>query len=441
MKLVVTILAGCVLGAAIAGIVVHTQGEKSRRALRKSLETETDRLLADQDKGHKDILARLRENLMKQGVPGAKVEKVFQEGQLTVPVSNVKLPEPGAIMVELIELGDRQGRSRTEMMRQLIRNVEYLVDHGDMALPEIRKFLERQEEVDYGHNISGDWRSGRMYTDFLVPPSLRMALFNAARRIGTEEAVQILAKEVETTPRAAELAYLATALEELAPTQHKGSLLAAAHDLLGQPPREGSEQSRLDRNERNWLFGILRRYKDETYASKAEEQLVVRRKDDKGNERVYLDRTVMGYLNEVLGERAMPMLARIYNDPNVPGDAKGDIRRAAASNVGRSTDADNIVRARFTEGLTMLAKTDDRRSIGRGNELVNYYLQSLTSSRNADESNINSRRKFLASLRGSTEDAKVQAKMDKVDQRLQDMLDPEKRKKLGRFSLDDRNRR
>ena len=220
MKLVVTILAGCVLGAAIAGIVVHTQGEKSRRALRKSLEPETDRLLADQDKGHKDILARLRENLMKQGVPGAKVEKVFQEGQLTVPVSNVKLPEPGAIMVELIELGDRQGRSRTEMMRQLIRNVEYLVDHGDMALPEIRKFLERQEEVDYGHNISGDWRSGRMYTDFLVPPSLRMALFNAARRIGTEEAVQILAKEVETTPRAAELAYLASALEDLAPTQH-----------------------------------------------------------------------------------------------------------------------------------------------------------------------------------------------------------------------------
>ena len=89
----------------------------------------------------------------------------------------------------------------------------------------------------------------------------------------------------------------------------------------------------------------------------------------------------------------------------------------------------------------MLAKTDDRRSVGRGNELVNYYLQSLTSSRNADESNINSRRKFLASLRGSTEDTKVQAKMDKVDQRLQDMLDPEKRKKLGRFSLDDRNRR
>ena len=239
-----------------------------------------------------------------------------------------------------------------------------------------------------------------------------------------------------------ELAYLAASLEELAPTRYKVPVLAAAHELLDLPPSEGdNQQSRLDKGQRTWLFGILRKYKDETYASKAEEQLIVKKTDEKGNERVYLDRTVMGYLTEVLGERAMPMLARIYNDPNVPDNAKGDIRRTAASNVGRSTDADNIVRARFTEGVTMLAKTEDRRAVGRGNELVNYYLHSLTSSRSADESSINSRRKFLSTLRGTTQDAKVLAKMDKVDQRLQDMLDPEKRKKLGRFSLDDRNRR
>ena len=135
----------------------------------------------------------------------------------------------------------------------------------------------------------------------------------------------------------------------------------------------------------------------------------------------------------------MPILAKIYDNPEIPDNVKSDIRRSARDNLGRSTDAENIIRSRFEEGFFLLAKENDRKSRGRGNEIVDYYLTALTSSRNADELTIAYRRNFLSSLRSQTEDSSVHVKMDKVDQRLQDMMDPERAKKLSRFSLSERN--
>ena len=113
--------------------------------------------------------------------------------------------------------------------------------------------------------------------------------------------------------------------------------------------------------------------------------------------------------------------------------------RTASSNVDRSTDAENIIRLCFEEDVFLLAKKDDLKTHGRGNELVDYYLTALTSSRNADESTIACRRNFLSLVRSQTEDSSVHAKMDKADQRLLAMMDPEKAKRLSRFSLSERN--
>ena len=435
----VYVLSGCVLGGTVVGLVVHTNAQKLQRELRRNLDDDGRRILGEQEGRHKQAQNALRRALRAQGLKEPEVKAIVDKVGVQFAVAPARSPH--GIINELIGLRDRNGRGRTEMNRLLIRNVEYLVDHGNAALPAISEYLERQEEIDYGHDISGDSRRGRLNMDFLLPPTLRFALFNAVRRIGTDQAVQVLASELQVTGRAVELTYLTGALEEMAPEQYKDHVLAAAHELLTMPPDlEDGGKSRLDKNQRVYLFAILRKYKDETFVAEAEKQLIVKTKNEKGQTRVSVDGTVMAYINDVLDERAMPILARIYDNPEVPDNAKSDIRRTAVSNLGRSTDAENIIRSRFEEGFFLLTRKDDRKSRGRGNELIDYYLTALTSSRNTDESIIASRRNFLSSLRGRTEDSSVQAKMEKVDRRLQDMMDPEKAKKLPRFSLSERKK-
>ena len=89
----------------------------------------------------------------------------------------------------------------------------------------------------------------------------------------------------------------------------------------------------------------------------------------------------------------------------------------------------------------MMSKTEDKNSVGRGSGLVKYYLTALTSGRGSSKENIDNKRQYLSSLRGQTQNTEVLSMMDKVDKRLVDMLDPEKAKKLDRFTLDNRERR
>jgi hypothetical protein len=84
-----------------------------------------------------------------------------------------------------------------------------------------------------------------------------------------------------------------------------------------------------------------------------------------------------------------------------------------------------------TEGADAKKQKENR---DRGLSNVRYYLGKLGEGRNVTAETIQSRQQYLSTLRVQTQDKEVLVWMDRVNQRLNDMGDPEKAKKLdGRF--------
>jgi len=339
------------------------------------------------------------------------------------------------------------------LVRQVIRQFEELTAMGPKALPAITDFLSKDLDKEFKENTaeitSGNWAQGRMYLDPIFPPSLRIGLLNTVRHIGKREggdktaAENVLKGVLSTTGRALEVAYIANALEDLAKDIHKEAYLVAARELLAEPIREeGREVNFLNRQNRPMLLNLLRRHKDTSFVETAKTQLIRTStyKDREGNEkeRTYIDGSVMGYLTGVLGEKAMPILRGVYDTPELDDRARSSIRQVAASYIGINDDANIIVNRRMTESFSMLVtegtdakKQKQNRDRGMGN--IQYYLRRLADGREVPAETLNSRQQFLSSLRAQTNDKEVLVWMDRTQQRLNDMSDPEKAKKLRGF--------
>src|SRR4051812_45676588 len=98
-------------------------------------------------------------------------------------------------------------------IRIAIAQFESLIDAGTNALPAIREFLMQNQDVAYDSQGLGRSKGSRIQTDFVVPPSLRFGLFDAAKQIGGPDAEKLLGEVLSTTGRAVEVAYLATTLQ------------------------------------------------------------------------------------------------------------------------------------------------------------------------------------------------------------------------------------
>ncbi|MGY8649484.1 MAG: hypothetical protein ACKVKM_01610, partial [Verrucomicrobiia bacterium] len=150
----------------------------------------------------------------------------------------------------------------------------------------------------------------------------------------------------------------------------------------------------------------------------------------------YIDRSVLGYLTGVLGSKSMPILRDVYDHPDLDDRNRSSIRQIAANYMGVSADANIIVNKRMTESFQLLAATGDKARDERSQGLrnVQYYLGRLGEGRNVPAETLQARKQYLSTLRVQTQDKEVLVWMDRVDQRLIDMSDPEKAKKLdGRF--------
>lgn len=323
---------------------------------------------------------------------------------------------------------------------------------GTDALPAIEYFLSQNLDLEYKENtseiVSGNWSEGRIYPDPIFPPSLRIGLLNTVRHIGKRDAAAISAAEhallgvLNKTRRAIEVAYIAQALEDLSPEVHKETYLLATRDLLSLPIlEEGREVSFLDRQNRGMLFNILRQHKDTRFVDQAKTQLVrtgkQRQRDGKEIEVTYIDRSVLGYLTGVLGSKSMPILRDVYDNAELDDRNRSSIRQIAAGYMGTNADADIIVNSRMAESFQMLVtegadakKQKENRDRGLSN--VRYYLGKLGEGRNVTVETIQSRQQYLSTLRVQTQDKEVLVWMDRVNQRLKDMSDPEKAKKLDR---------
>jgi hypothetical protein len=225
---------------------------------------------------------------------------------------------PQEILDELISLDPRETEeTRNQTLRMIIAQFERLTDCGREGLPVIRAFLEQNQDVYYtAGDLSATGERARQpmsafnpaRTDFLVPPSLRLGLLDVLKRVGDAEAEEILAGVLATTGRGVEVAYLARILEDLAPYKYRASAIAAAKELLLNPPPIDSP-NRLDDNARSYLYEVLKMYGDTSYIQEAQARLIT----PEGK----LDRTTLGYLNMMLKEDAVPLIYAAYHDPRM----------------------------------------------------------------------------------------------------------------------------
>jgi hypothetical protein len=226
--------------------------------------------------------------------------------------------------------------------------LESLVDIGPAAIPEIRAFLERMEDVDYGSAESrtsdenrnrnaavAAWQGRpRASLDFDFPPSLRLGLVDVLKRIGGADAEQALADMLSRTGRGVEVAYVARALDEMTPALHRPAAIAAAHELLLDPPVI-ERPNRLDDNSRTYLLNLLASFGDTSFAQHAQEMLI----GSDGR----IDRTVLDYLNGALKEQAMGAIFQAYSDPRITNQwEKASLVGTAFNYVGPNQDANQM---------------------------------------------------------------------------------------------------
>lgn len=256
-----------------------------------------------------------------------------------LPPSSTR-PTPEEIIAKLRLFNTAGGAGQGRALRQAVYWLEELAAAGPAALPAIRTYLAQNEEIDYPWPNQNRRDIGAV-NDFILPPSLRFGLFEVVQRIGSAEAESILAEVLGSTGRGAELAWLARALQEMAPNKYREVALAAAHELLAHP-LNGDSSSPLDRNDRNHLFSVLSLFGDTTYVASAQSQLV--REDGQ------LDREALKYLQQSMGPQSVAVAARAYQDPRLTDPARKEpLVRLALAYVGADAQADAFYQAAVSD--------------------------------------------------------------------------------------------
>jgi hypothetical protein len=247
------------------------------------------------------------------------------------------------------------GELRVPSIRHIIHQLESLADLGPDALPAIREFLSKFEDVDYSEGRDDDkdpmrdmdskGRAGLTATlpgrtiprlDTILPPSLRLGLVQILREMGGDQGEQILAEMLSTSGRGVEIAYVAKALQEMVPNKYRDVAVAAAKDLLANPPSI-DRPNRLDENAKNFLYGVLSMYNDPTFASSAQNLLITT--DGR------VDRTALTYLTGTMKEEAVPALYQAFKDARVTNIwERAALATQIFSYAGASQQANDIFR-------------------------------------------------------------------------------------------------
>lgn len=278
----------------------------------------------------------------------AALEAAWREAQATsahrtvaeaAPTANISparaLPlTPEEIVARLRDF-KRPGTHPSRALRQVIHDLEELITAGPAALPAIRQFLLRNEDLDFDFaaNAGGKGQRGTVPNEFVVPPSLRFALFDVVRQIGGSAADALLGEMLGATGRGVELAWLARVLQERVPDRYRETALTSAREMLARPL--AAPGSPLDRNDRDNLYAVLAMYGDTSYVRTAETQLV---QADGA-----VDRSALKYLQQSLGSQAVPVAARSFDDPRITDPAnKEPFARLALSYVGVDAQANEF---------------------------------------------------------------------------------------------------
>lgn len=219
-------------------------------------------------------------------------------------------------------------------------------------MPAIHDLLAAGDDVDYDTGKGAALKNGKLPLDFVIPPSFRLGLLETVKNIGGVAAESILADAMRTTGRGAEVGYLAGALQEMAPGKYRDASLAAARDLL-KMPLASNPATPLDKQDRDYLYGVLTSLNDPTYASQAQTQLL------QPNGKV--DAAATRYLQQTMGERSLAVAVQAWDNPSIAADGKEPLARLALAYVGVNAAAGRVFENAIND--QNLTKSDRRELI------------------------------------------------------------------------------
>ena len=328
-------------------------------------------------------IASLNKQLKQAQAQAGRVDVI--ETKVEVPVTPA-LPSAESIIEKLTKLDATDKRT----LRRAVYYLETLVDQGDAAIPAIRKFMDKNVDLDISASLSdrrlvkpqlnkkGGIKDGkeakekkggkeafkksedpdktkrkasawnyfrpfpRMETDY--PTTLRLGLLEATHNIGTDQAEALLLEVLDAAARGVEIAYLELSLQELSPGEYLDKILKAARDILADMPALSEDAMEVDLQTKGYLYAILVKYKDLDFVETAKDLLV--RPDGS------LDGHALSYLRQVLGADAIPILQTAISDNRITdGVARYAVRDAALYYVGQNAQANQILMDVVREGL------------------------------------------------------------------------------------------
>jgi hypothetical protein len=148
------------------------------------------------------------------------------------------------------------GKLSAEKAAEFKRHFQDLASQGAAAIPAIRQFLDRNQDVALDE--AGE-------VGQVGYASVRAGLFDVLRQIGGREATDVLVGTLRSTADPAEIALMARYLEELAPGQYRREAVNAARETLDQLGR-----GQLQAREAGPLFQVLQSYGDAQVAADLE---------------------------------------------------------------------------------------------------------------------------------------------------------------------------
>ncbi len=331
-----------VLVSIILAVAVTTQLVESRQAAQNASELAAQRATFALEKDQLEAaLKKVRVSSRPTFVPETQA--------LPSPVEPSAVA-PAELLKRLQEI-DPVTAAQVRTSRRLIHILEELASVGPSAIPTIREFLARNEEIDYATGQNRGWRDG-VPDEFLIPPSLRFGLFDALKQIGGPEAEKLMADTMGTTGRGVELFWLARTLQTLNPNKYRDVALSSAHELLDHPPVANATNI-LDRNDHEHLLSVLTMYGDNSFVATAQSQLV----QADGS----VDRSNLRYLQRTLGKDAVTIAANLWNDPRLTDASKKEpLARLALTYAGADAQANDFyLRAINDSGMSK----DQRRNL------------------------------------------------------------------------------
>ena len=278
-----------------------------------------------------------------------------------VPLSNGGMSVP-EILDELIEI-KLSSKNRRSVQRRLSYLFESLALQGDAAVPLIREFLNKMEDVDFEVQREGesDEERSRRYSrfratlNFSQPPTLRIGLIDMLAEIGGDHAEATIAELLSSTGRGFEIAYAAKIIQGwLGKDAYRTEALAAAHELL-LDPIEAVGGNHFDRLSKNYLFMVLDMYDDQTFIQSAQGMFI----NDDGR----IDRTILDYYEDVGKVRALDAMVQAFRSGRVHEDDMDNLAEAASRYTGINPQADQLFRDIMTgDQYNMETKMDAIRS-------------------------------------------------------------------------------